>query len=104
MGSALLPLELFNDAARLAGGMAASHLIPRLTEEANECMDGLIRQLATKVRAQFFYVPATRIWKQVNQRSGITQACRSCLVCMHQLKPCQKILHADTIDFAKFRQ
>lgn len=49
MEVSLLPLELFNDAARFLRGIQASHCLPRLTEQANQCLDELLALLAQKV-------------------------------------------------------
>ena len=53
MESALLPLTLFNDAARLAKSMQASYLVPALTSQANQTLDTILGMIALKVATVF---------------------------------------------------
>ena len=73
MEASLVPLDVFNDAERLARSMQASHLIPRITEQATECMDELLTLLASKVR-----VTVCNITTQDQPRSSRSVALYQC--------------------------
>lgn len=49
MEISVLPLDLFNDAARLLKGMSAAYCIPPLTGQANHCFDSILGMVAMRV-------------------------------------------------------
>ncbi len=53
MDICLLPLDLYNDAARLVKNMQAAYLIPGLTNEANDCLESLLGIVSVKVLTNF---------------------------------------------------
>ena len=78
----LLPLDLYNDAARLIKNMQAAYLIPGLTTEANDCLESLLGIVSTKVPNDF---TASAQWLQSKENEPCTQLSLSCISCSKYL-------------------